>query len=260
MSGDRRLLRSDGGGPVRQPRAAASLLVTALGRSPCTCAGSSTADLSLPKIGALFGGRDHTTVMHADRKIRALMAERRSIYNQVTELSQPHQGRLTRASRASPGPRHGRRGGRHQSHARGRSGRGSRRRPSACHGGRRPGAARTRARSPLFRLLRSAWRPLSTDSGTDLPSTGWGLPELSGSCPQAGLLRQAIRPGQTRLWNSLDEGSPQAVDERADPQGVPEVVHRLPTGARPVVPSRRPLLHTRCPLFGNGRHPAHRPE
>ncbi|WP_078506877.1 chromosomal replication initiator protein DnaA [Streptomyces viridochromogenes] len=44
-------------------------------------------DLSLPKIGALFGGRDHTTVMHADRKIRNLMAERRSIYNQVTELT-----------------------------------------------------------------------------------------------------------------------------------------------------------------------------
>lgn len=44
-------------------------------------------DLSLPKIGAHFGGRDHTTVMHADRKIRALMAERRSIYNQVTELT-----------------------------------------------------------------------------------------------------------------------------------------------------------------------------
>ncbi|KPI07793.1 Chromosomal replication initiator protein dnaA [Actinobacteria bacterium OK074] len=44
-------------------------------------------DLSLPKIGAQFGGRDHTTVMHADRKIRNLMAERRSIYNQVTELT-----------------------------------------------------------------------------------------------------------------------------------------------------------------------------
>ncbi len=44
-------------------------------------------DLSLPKIGQHFGGRDHTTVMHADRKIRGLMAERRSIYNQVTELT-----------------------------------------------------------------------------------------------------------------------------------------------------------------------------
>jgi chromosomal replication initiator protein len=44
-------------------------------------------DLSLPKIGAQFGSRDHTTVMHADRKIRTLMAERRSIYNQVTELT-----------------------------------------------------------------------------------------------------------------------------------------------------------------------------
>jgi len=44
-------------------------------------------ELSLPKIGQTFGGRDHTTVMHADRKIRHLMAERRSIYNQVTELT-----------------------------------------------------------------------------------------------------------------------------------------------------------------------------
>jgi chromosomal replication initiator protein len=44
-------------------------------------------ELSLPKIGQQFGGRDHTTVMHADRKIRSLMAERRSIYNQVTELT-----------------------------------------------------------------------------------------------------------------------------------------------------------------------------
>jgi len=43
--------------------------------------------MSLPKIGQQFGNRDHTTVMHADRKIRALMAERRAIYNQVTELS-----------------------------------------------------------------------------------------------------------------------------------------------------------------------------
>ncbi|CAA9341549.1 MAG: Chromosomal replication initiator protein DnaA [uncultured Nocardioidaceae bacterium] len=44
-------------------------------------------DLSLPKIGQQFGGRDHTTVMHADKKIRTQMAERRSIYNQVTELT-----------------------------------------------------------------------------------------------------------------------------------------------------------------------------
>ncbi len=44
-------------------------------------------ELSLPKIGQQFGNRDHTTVMHAERKIRQLMAERRSIYNQVTELT-----------------------------------------------------------------------------------------------------------------------------------------------------------------------------
>nr|WP_258804091.1 chromosomal replication initiator protein DnaA [Pseudarthrobacter sp. NS4] len=44
-------------------------------------------DMSLPKIGQELGGRDHTTVIHADRKIRELMAERRVIYNQVTELT-----------------------------------------------------------------------------------------------------------------------------------------------------------------------------
>ncbi|PFG41416.1 chromosomal replication initiator protein DnaA [Isoptericola jiangsuensis] len=53
-------------------------------------------DLSLPKIGQQFGGRDHTTVMHANRKIAGQMAERRSTYNQVTELTsrikQQHRG------------------------------------------------------------------------------------------------------------------------------------------------------------------------
>jgi chromosomal replication initiator protein len=44
-------------------------------------------DLSLPKIGAEFGKRDHTTVIHACRKVRTLMAERRSIFNQVTDLT-----------------------------------------------------------------------------------------------------------------------------------------------------------------------------
>lgn len=44
-------------------------------------------NLSLPKIGQLFGGRDHTTVMYANKKIGELMKERRSIYNQVTELT-----------------------------------------------------------------------------------------------------------------------------------------------------------------------------
>lgn len=44
-------------------------------------------DLSLPKIGQHFGNRDHTTVMHAERKVRQLIAERRSMYNQVSELT-----------------------------------------------------------------------------------------------------------------------------------------------------------------------------
>lgn len=43
-------------------------------------------DLSLPKIGQAFG-RDHTTVMYAERKIRAEMAERREIFDQVKELT-----------------------------------------------------------------------------------------------------------------------------------------------------------------------------
>jgi len=44
-------------------------------------------EMSLPKIGQEFGGRDHTTVMHANKKIAEQMAERRSTYNQVTELT-----------------------------------------------------------------------------------------------------------------------------------------------------------------------------
>ena len=44
-------------------------------------------DLSLPRIGQVFGGRDHTTVMHAERKIRKEMAERRRTYDQVQELT-----------------------------------------------------------------------------------------------------------------------------------------------------------------------------
>jgi chromosomal replication initiator protein len=42
--------------------------------------------LSLPKIGQLIG-RDHTTVMYANSKIAELMNERRSVYNQVTDLT-----------------------------------------------------------------------------------------------------------------------------------------------------------------------------
>lgn len=42
--------------------------------------------LSLPKIGAEFGNRDHTTVMYANNKIDRLMRERRQIYTEVTNL------------------------------------------------------------------------------------------------------------------------------------------------------------------------------
>ena len=44
-------------------------------------------ELSLIQIGEHFNGRDHTTVIHANRKIGQLMTERRAIYNQVTELT-----------------------------------------------------------------------------------------------------------------------------------------------------------------------------
>ncbi|MFR9730600.1 chromosomal replication initiator protein DnaA [Saccharopolyspora sp. MS10] len=53
-------------------------------------------DSSLPKIGQSFGGRDHTTVMHADKKIRKEMAERRRVYDQVQELT----SRIKQQSRA----------------------------------------------------------------------------------------------------------------------------------------------------------------
>jgi chromosomal replication initiator protein len=44
-------------------------------------------DLSLPKIGERFGGRDHSTVVHADRKIKEEIRERQSSYEQVQELT-----------------------------------------------------------------------------------------------------------------------------------------------------------------------------
>jgi chromosomal replication initiator protein len=43
-------------------------------------------DLSYPAIARLFGGRDHTTVIHANEKIQRLMSERKQIYDQVTDL------------------------------------------------------------------------------------------------------------------------------------------------------------------------------
>ena len=52
--------------------------------------------LSLPKIGSAFGGRDHTTVMHANKKITELMAAKAEIYNHVTELT----NRIKQAARS----------------------------------------------------------------------------------------------------------------------------------------------------------------
>jgi chromosomal replication initiator protein len=44
-------------------------------------------DSSLPKIGKKFGGRDHTTVIHATSKIAKLIQEDRSVYNLIQELT-----------------------------------------------------------------------------------------------------------------------------------------------------------------------------
>ena len=45
-------------------------------------------DLSLPQIGVRFGGRDHSTVIHATNKIRQLMKEKTTTYEQVKELTE----------------------------------------------------------------------------------------------------------------------------------------------------------------------------
>jgi chromosomal replication initiator protein len=45
-------------------------------------------DLSYPGIARIFGGRDHTTVIHAVEKIQRQMGERKAIYEQVTDVIQ----------------------------------------------------------------------------------------------------------------------------------------------------------------------------
>jgi chromosomal replication initiator protein len=44
-------------------------------------------DASLPKIGAKFGGRDHSTVLHGVNKITRLLKEDREAFNVVQELT-----------------------------------------------------------------------------------------------------------------------------------------------------------------------------
>ena len=39
------------------------------------------------RAGERFGNRDHTTVMHAERKVRAQMAEKMTTYSQISELT-----------------------------------------------------------------------------------------------------------------------------------------------------------------------------
>ncbi len=45
-------------------------------------------DLSLPKIGHLFGGRDHTTVLHAVDKVTRMLPSEPEVFDHVAELSQ----------------------------------------------------------------------------------------------------------------------------------------------------------------------------
>ncbi len=45
-------------------------------------------DLSLPKIGAAFGGRDHSTVLHAVDRVKRLMQSDIEVFDQVTGLCQ----------------------------------------------------------------------------------------------------------------------------------------------------------------------------
>ncbi|WP_175957162.1 chromosomal replication initiator protein DnaA [Schaalia sp. Marseille-Q2122] len=54
-------------------------------------------DLSLPKIGEAFGGRDHTTVIHAHKKIQQQMPNKKETYTHVTELT----NRIKQAARNS---------------------------------------------------------------------------------------------------------------------------------------------------------------
>ncbi len=54
-------------------------------------------DLSLPKIGERFGGRDHSTVLHATKKVHKQMSERQTCYEQVKELTTRVRQQATRA-------------------------------------------------------------------------------------------------------------------------------------------------------------------
>ena len=60
-------------------------------------------DFSYPAIAREFGGRDHTTVIHAVEKVSGLMKERRQVYDQVTDLIHRHQERqVSRGSARRP--------------------------------------------------------------------------------------------------------------------------------------------------------------
>jgi chromosomal replication initiator protein len=49
-------------------------------------------DLSLPRLGQLFGGRDHTTILHGTEKIKTLMLQDKQLFDQVTAITQQLRG------------------------------------------------------------------------------------------------------------------------------------------------------------------------
>jgi chromosomal replication initiator protein len=76
-------VRRDRGRPEVGPRTQAIVYPRQLAMYLCR----ELTDLSLPKVGVKFGGRDHTTVHYAEAKITRLIREDRSVYNLVQDLT-----------------------------------------------------------------------------------------------------------------------------------------------------------------------------
>ena len=59
-------------------------------------------DLSLPRIGTLFGGRDHTTVLHGVNTVHRLIQTDKALFDSVTALLQKSEGNVTHLFPSSP--------------------------------------------------------------------------------------------------------------------------------------------------------------
>ena len=152
-------------------------------------------DLSLPKIGQMFGGRDHTTVIHADRKIRGQMAERRVTYNQVAEITQRIKTRSRGVSAGAAGIRTtcGRRCG-HRPLPRGRpvDDTGTAARPStAVHRG--TGCASTAAAQGAAPRRPAATPLVHRDAHPEDDDCSFSSPELPSGTQGTGLLWSGAR-------------------------------------------------------------------